>query len=83
MQWEAIQGVLNRKVSSVVEAHWLLCGEQIVGQGWKPVGGHTGSREMESSRWKLADGLMWEVRKKKQEGALGFRLELLGDSDVY
>lgn len=43
----------------------------------------TGSREVESSEWKLADGLMWEVRKKKQEGALGFQLELLGDSDVY
>ena len=38
---------------------------------------------MESSGWQLADGLMWEVRKKNQEGALGFWLELLGRSVVY
>ena len=68
-------------MSSVLKAH-LLCGEQDIGNR----GGNqlkdfcssprwldqTGSREMERSGQRLADGLMWEVRRKNQEGSLEF-----------
>lgn len=86
----AIRAVLNRSASSALEAIGGYVGIRLQGQRWKLSGGlwrwsttpdHTGSREMESSGWQPAEGLMWEARRKNQ-GALGFRLELLGRAGV-
>lgn len=59
MQWEAIQGVLNRRVSSAVKAHWLLYGDQIVGTEvethWGPMAVvHDGW-----PYWQQRDGEQW------------------------
>lgn len=90
VQREAIRGVLNRSI--------IFCKSPLVvtwGSGCRDRGGsslgaygsgprrldHTGSRKMESSGGQPADGLMWEVRRRNH-GALGFRLELLGRAAV-
>ena len=56
-------------------------GSSLGAYGGGPPPDHTGSREMESSGWQPAEGLVWEVRRKNQ-GALGLRLELLGRAGV-
>lgn len=61
MQWEAIQGVLNRKVSSAIKAHWLLYGDQIVGTEvkihWGPMAVvHDGWTILAAERWRAVGG---------------------------
>lgn len=61
VQREAIRGVLNRRVSSAVKAHWWLYGDQIVGTEVEALCGpmpvvHDGLTTRAAERWRAVDG---------------------------